>query len=80
MTEALSDPHLPPGRTPVAKEPFRFQCHPGVSCYLTCCRNVDMLLFPYDILRLKQRLALEAGEFLRRHTTVASHIKWFCFI
>ena len=70
MTEERPDLPLPPGRSPVGKQPFRFHCHPGVRCYLSCCRNVDLLLFPYDILRLKHCLKMDAGTFLHRHTTL----------
>lgn len=70
MKEALPDLHLSSIRSLVGKQPFRFHCHPGVSCYLSCCRNVDMLLFPYDILRLKQRLGIPAEEFLHQFITL----------
>ena len=48
---------------------FRFACYPGVACFNACCRDLNQSLFPYDILRLKQRLRLSSGEFLQRYTT-----------
>lgn len=45
-----------------------FNCYKGISCFNACCRNIDITLTPYDILRLKQRLGLTSGEFLRRYT------------
>jgi uncharacterized protein len=60
----------PEGRTRVGNEPFSFHCHPGVPCFLTCCRNVELLLFPYDIIMLKQSLGIDSATFLRAHTTV----------
>lgn len=50
-----------------AKETFVFRCHPEVSCFLFCCSNVHLLLYPYDILRLKQRLGMHSADFLAQH-------------
>jgi len=62
-------------RFPVDKEPlgdktFRFACHPGVSCFTTCCRDLTLYLYPYDILRLKRSLRLHSEEFLNRYAGV----------
>ena len=59
---------FPEGMVPLAATPFCFDCHPGVACFTVCCRNVDLILYPYDIIRLKNRLQLDSEEFLRRHT------------
>ena len=50
-------------------ERFRFECSPEVACFNECCRDLNQFLYPYDILRLKQRLNLSSGEFLKRYTT-----------
>jgi len=50
---------------------FRFACHSGVACFTRCCRNADMYLYPYDIIRLKQRLGLASEKFLMQHTVTA---------
>jgi Fe-S-cluster containining protein len=50
---------------------FRFDCHSGVACFTRCCHNADMYLYPYDIIRLKQRLGLTSEEFLKQHTITA---------
>lgn len=71
MHDQITEGHVPEGRTRVGGEPFQFHCHPGVSCYLTCCRSVDMLLFPYDVLRLKNHLGIHSGEFMHRYTRTA---------
>ncbi|MCJ8499114.1 YkgJ family cysteine cluster protein [Desulfatitalea alkaliphila] len=47
---------------------FQFKCHPGVSCFTLCCRGIDILLTPYDIIRLKTRLELSSAEFLAIYT------------
>ncbi|MBW2488028.1 MAG: YkgJ family cysteine cluster protein [Deltaproteobacteria bacterium] len=49
--------------------PFRFECSPNVACFNECCRDLNQFLYPYDILRLKKRLALSSGQFLKRYTT-----------
>ncbi|MBW2470259.1 MAG: YkgJ family cysteine cluster protein, partial [Deltaproteobacteria bacterium] len=49
--------------------PFRFECSPNVACFNECCRDLNQFLYPYDILRLKKRLALSSGDFLKRYTT-----------
>jgi Fe-S-cluster containining protein len=47
---------------------FRFQCHPGVACFTSCCRDVNIFLSPYDILRMKKGLGISSEEFLERYT------------
>ncbi|MBR9981491.1 MAG: YkgJ family cysteine cluster protein [Desulfatitalea sp.] len=47
---------------------FQFKCHPGVSCFTQCCRGIDIILTPYDIIQLKTRLELDSGEFLAIYT------------
>jgi hypothetical protein len=49
-------------------ESFRFACHPKLSCFGTCCRDVNILLTPLDVMRLARRLGLSTGDFLERHT------------
>lgn len=64
--------HLPFDRTILADDHFRFRCHSGVSCFLTCCQNVDMLLYPYDIILLKQGLNLSTPEILEKYTVICA--------
>jgi Fe-S-cluster containining protein len=47
---------------------FCFACHPGVSCFTECCRDLKLLLTPFDILRLKTHLHLDARAFLDQYT------------
>ena len=49
-------------------ESFRFRCHEGLSCYNRCCRNLNLFLSPYDVLRLKQGLGITAGDFIDTYT------------
>jgi len=47
---------------------FTFRCHPGVSCFNTCCADVNIFLSPYDVLRLTERLGITSTEFLEKYT------------
>jgi len=47
---------------------FKFKCHPGVECFTQCCRDITIILTPYDVIRLKNRLALSSDEFLALYT------------
>ncbi|MEF3169044.1 MAG: YkgJ family cysteine cluster protein [Deltaproteobacteria bacterium] len=50
------------------KSTFQFRCHPGVPCFTRCCRNMDIILTPYDIIRIKRRLGLTSDLFLALYT------------
>ena len=47
---------------------FYFSCDPGLDCFTRCCRDVNILLTPYEIVQLKNRLGLSSTEFLERYT------------
>ena len=47
---------------------FRFKCHKGVECFTECCRGINIILTPYDIIRLKNRLGISSEEFLAIYT------------
>jgi len=47
---------------------FKFGCHPGISCFNTCCSDVNIFLSPYDVLRLTKRLGITSTEFLEKYT------------
>lgn len=59
---------FPEGMVPLGKEPFSFNCHKEVSCFTKCCQKVDMFLFPYDIICLKNALSMDSHEFLQQYT------------
>lgn len=50
-----------------ADDMFCFSCHRGVSCWNACCHDADVMLTPYDILRLSRRLTIRPGEFVDRY-------------
>lgn len=56
-----------------AGEKFRFSCHPEVVCFTGCCRQLDLALSPYDVLRLRKALDLSATAFLDRYALVEKH-------
>ena len=47
-----------------AESTFRFSCHKGISCFTTCCADVNILLTPYDVLRMRRALDLPSDDFL----------------
>ncbi|WP_457573572.1 YkgJ family cysteine cluster protein [Desulfolithobacter sp.] len=51
-------------------ERFRFACHPGVSCFTECCRQLDLALTPYDVLRLKNNRNMHSGRFLEQFVLI----------
>ncbi|RUA03022.1 MAG: YkgJ family cysteine cluster protein, partial [Deltaproteobacteria bacterium] len=46
------------------KDTFIFHCHPEISCFNGCCRDLNQFLYPYDILRLTGHLKLHSSQFL----------------
>lgn len=67
---AINDPRPSSPIMPVRlslDDNFQFRCYPGIACFNECCRNIDILLTPYDVLRLARRLKLTTTEFLARH-------------
>jgi Fe-S-cluster containining protein len=47
--------------------PFQFACGPQVPCFNQCCRDLNQVLSPYDIYRLKRRLKMTSSDFLARY-------------
>lgn len=64
-------PELPEalrGRRQLANdEKWSFGCHAGLPCFSSCCADVNIVLAPYDILRLARRLELSTQEFLDQY-------------
>ena len=54
----------------VAEQQLRFACHPGVRCFTECCRELDLVLTPYDVLRLRRSLGVSSADFLARYVLV----------
>lgn len=55
-----------------AGDRFQFTCQPGMACFTRCCANLNLVLTPYDILRLKRHLGVSAEAFLDRFTRAST--------
>jgi len=51
-----------------ADESFVFECGTGLECFNKCCRDINLYLTPYDILRIRKKLAIPSYEFLKTYT------------
>lgn len=47
---------------------FQFRCHKGIACFNKCCENIDIMLTPYDIVRLKNRFGMTSRAFIDAYT------------
>lgn len=47
---------------------FDFRCEESLACFNKCCRDINLFLTPYDIVRIKRRLGIRSDEFLRTYT------------
>jgi Fe-S-cluster containining protein len=71
MSNGINDPRPHSVVEPVQlslDDAFQFRCHKGIPCFNECCRNIDIMLAPYDVLRLKRRFDLSSREFIDRDT------------
>ena len=59
-----------PGRQIGERDTFSFKCYPGIGCYNRCCRNLNLFLYPYDVLRLKNALNISSDEFIDQYVDV----------
>jgi uncharacterized protein len=58
------------GKQLEAADTFCFRCHPDLACFNKCCRNLNLFLYPYDVLRLKNSLAISSDTFLDQYVDV----------
>ncbi len=47
---------------------FKFVCRKGMKCYTHCCSDLNIILTPYDVIRMKNRLGLTCDQFLAIYT------------
>jgi Fe-S-cluster containining protein len=47
---------------------FKFTCNKGMKCYTHCCSDLNIILTPFDIIRIKNRLGLTCDQFLAIYT------------
>ncbi len=48
--------------------PFNFACHDALPCFTQCCKDVNIYLTPFDVLRLRQALGMGSSGFLAKYT------------
>lgn len=48
-------------------EMFSFLCHKRVGCFTLCCRELELALTPYDVLRLRLATGLSSAELHQRY-------------
>lgn len=66
----INDINLLPGKRITVGEKFTFRCHSGLSCFNQCCRNLNLFLYPYDVLRLKNKLKISSEAFIDSYVDV----------
>lgn len=67
----MSAPQLPENIKEIKdQEVFHFNCHPGVTCFTDCCRQLELALTPYDVIRLRRHLGISSREFLDQYALV----------
>jgi uncharacterized protein len=49
---------------------FCFACHREVSCFTSCCRELELALTPYDVMRLKNGLNMHSRNFLDTYVII----------
>lgn len=47
---------------------FQFRCHKEIQCFTKCCADLKLVLTPYDIIRMKNRLSMSSDDFLDQYT------------
>lgn len=71
MSEKLSDIPFQSNMVPEKLElgsRLKFRCHKEISCFNACCKQADVTLTPYDIIRLKDNRGMSSTDFLKEHT------------
>lgn len=53
-------------------EKYAFLCEPGVECFNACCGDLDLMLTPYDVFRLRKELGKASRDFIQGYCEVAA--------
>ena len=70
----MTVPYLPDQVSRIeAGESFFFLCHKDVSCFTECCRELELALTPYDVLRLRWATGLTSDELHQRYIIEENH-------
>jgi len=66
-----TQPKLPPNVQQLGTdESFHLDCLATNSCFTTCCRQLELALSPYDVLRLRRTTNLSSGQFLDTYVII----------
>lgn len=68
LKKSKNDKVVPVKLTPNSR--FKFRCHKGVKCFTACCSNINIVLPPYDLLRLRKRLGMTTEDFINKYGEV----------
>jgi len=69
MTDEITNAaEIPPEQMSLNSR-FKFKCHKGVSCFTDCCRGIDIMLTPYDVLTMRKKVDMSSDKFLAVFTT-----------
>lgn len=49
---------------------MEFRCSPENECFNDCCRDLNQVLTPYDIVRLRKNLGMRSQDFLKKYTSL----------
>jgi len=52
------------------KSRFKFRCHKGVKCFTACCSNINIVLPPYDLVRLRKRFNMTTEDFINTYCEI----------
>ena len=63
---------------PITGNTFTFRCHKDIQCFTKCCAALNLVLTPYDIVRIKSRLGMSSDDFLSKYldTTMDSNSRF----
>jgi uncharacterized protein len=68
--ESTGPAALDPQKRLSPDDTFQFACGPQVPCFTECCGKLELLLTPYDALRLRKRLGVSSEEFLDTYAVI----------
>jgi len=71
MNQATHDPAPTSPIEPVqlhAGDSLRFRCRKGIACFNKCCANIDILLTPWDIVRMARHFGISSREAIDQYT------------
>lgn len=71
------DPGAPEPKKYTLQDTFSFSCHKGISCFTACCRDINIFLTPYDVLRMKRATQMTSDQFLNTYTIAVVDPKGF---